>query len=116
MSKGLSIVATRPDALAMFRTWLADRALIRIEFRFRLFAATFRARVITVAEASVAFMADDRLAELVLPLPPDVRFRFLDLRGFPEEKDFERMLVMFYPVGPDPDKWDQIVFAEVREH
>ena len=36
MSNGLSIIADRAEVLAMFRTWLADRALIRIEFRFRV--------------------------------------------------------------------------------
>ena len=115
MSNGLSVPVERAEVTALFATWLADKALVRIEFRFRAFAATFLARVTRASESELRFISDDRWAELALPLPDDIIFRYLDLRGTPKGQKFERLIVLFYPFVSDPDESDQIAFAEVIE-
>lgn len=117
MSEGrVSIPATTGEAFSLFDAWRVDRALIRIEFRLRILAATFLARVSAVGDATVHFMADDKWAELVLPIPGrDVSFRFMDINEFANRAKFERLLVMFYNSSEDLSGVDQIVFAEVDE-
>lgn len=106
----------REEQVTLFRAWLDDAALLRVELRFKVLAATFRARITCAEEAELRFMSDDSNSELVLPVPPDAEFRYLDMRDYPEEaKEFVRMVVMFFPYDNDPGAADQLVFAEVIE-
>ena len=104
------------EVLALFRTWREDRALLRIELRLHLLAATFQVRVTRVESDQLSFMSDDKGSTLVVPLPPAADFRFLDLSRPPSTSEsFGRMLMLFYPFRKDLDESNQIVFAEQRE-
>ena len=119
MSEGrVSVETTRDETFDLFKAWAEDRALIRVELRLLRLAATFTVRVAVVVPGTpgeIRFLADDRWAELVIPIPGDVTFRFLDINEFTGGAKFERMLMMFYPFVNDPDEADQVVFAEVNE-
>lgn len=114
-----SIVASHPEAIDLFRAWQVDRAPIRIEFRLTVLKATVLASVISASDDQLTFSTDREWAELTLFLPRGAIFRYLDMRTVPEGGRFERIIVLFYPgVNPctaDPQKLDQVVFAEVRE-
>ena len=114
MSSVRAIPVSHTEALNLVRTWKAKGALIRIEFRFRILIATFRARVADVSDAQLTFVSDDKLAELVLPVPLVATFQYLDLRES-LARDLGRMLVLLYPFVPDPNESDQVVFAEIVE-
>jgi hypothetical protein len=85
MSSVRAIPVSHTEALNLVRTWKVNGALIRVEFCFRILAATFRARVADVSDAQLTFVSDDKLAELVLPVPPVATFQYLDLRESPGE-------------------------------
>ena len=106
----------RADAVAIFDTWRADRALLRVEFVFTLLAATFRARMVGASDAEIRLMADDTWAELVFPLRDDFAFGYADMRDAPEEADlFVRGIMIFFPYEGDPEQADRIVLAELVE-
>jgi hypothetical protein len=116
MSNGLSIEASREEAVTLFRAWMADKVLVRIEFRFRALAATFLARVTGADLSELRFMSDDRWSELVLRLPDGGIFRYLDIRDYStRQHEFEHLIALFFPYITDPDESDQIFFTEVKE-
>lgn len=119
MRGAASIAASHPEVVDLFRAWQADRALIRIEFRLTALTGTVLAWVSSASDDQLTFSTDRPWAELTLPLPRGAIFRYLDMWTVPEGRRFERIIVLFYPGSnpctADPEKLDQIVFAEVRE-
>lgn len=62
------------------------------------------------------FMSDDRWSEVDLPLRTDFTFAYTDMRDFPEEgKEFEHMVVLFFPYKGDPNDAEQVVITELKE-
>lgn len=105
--------AGRAEALAILRSWLEDRALVRIDLRFTILVAAFPARVVDVSDARLGLLSDDRAAELVLPLRPDFTFEYMDMRDFPSHSDtFDRMVAIFFPYATEPT--NSIVLTEFR--
>lgn len=114
-ASGFSVSCGRAEALAFFRTWRDDRALVRCELRLLSLAACFVARVTTVDADRVAFMSDDRTTELVLPLARDCEFRYGDIgRSHTLAHKYTHLLVYFPSHVGDPEQSDYIIFAERR--
>jgi hypothetical protein len=106
----------RDDAIAMLKTWAADKALLRCETHFGSVASFFRARAREASDTRFWAVADDSEAELVLAIGPDFTFRYTDMRDSPgEEREFERLLMVFCPYEGDPGDADSFVLAEIKE-
>jgi hypothetical protein len=119
MRNAQSMAASQREATDLFRAWQVDRALIRIEFRLRALTTTLLARVSAASDHRLTLRTEREWTELVMPLPSGAIFRYLDLWAVPQAERFERVIVVFYPdANPctaDPEKLEQVVFAEVRE-
>jgi hypothetical protein len=113
---GFTMRTGRSEALALFNTWLEDRVLLRVELHLFSVASTLNARLFEVSDTRLRFMSDDRWSELDLPLRDDFTFGYTDMRDFPEEgKEFEHLVVIFFPYEDDPDDAERIVITELKE-
>ena len=105
----------RAEALDLFRKWASEGALLRCDFGFAEFAASFRGRIREVAEESLKLSANDTVSELVLLLPDGLDFWYADPRGFTEEAEiFECGLTVSFParIGATVDT---LSFNELKE-
>ena len=105
----------RAEALDLFRKWASEGALLRCDFGFAEFAASFRGRIREVAEESLKLSADDTVSELVLPLPDGLVFWYADPRGFTKEATvFECGLTVSFP-GRIGATRDTLTFNELKD-
>jgi hypothetical protein len=106
----------RSEAMSVFRTWLEDRTLLRLELHLFSVAATFNARLTEASDSRLRSLSDDRWSEADLPLRKDFTFGYTDMRDFPKEsEEFEHLIVIFFPYIGDPESAERIVITELKE-
>lgn len=101
------------EAVDLFRKWRSEESLLRCDMSFPRFAATFRVRVVFVADDEIKLLSDDSFSEMALRLSTDCAFTYGEPRGFPEEVErFASSLVVSLAGDGEPDF---IAFTEIIE-
>ena len=102
------------EALLVLRAWATDRALVRCELRFRVLAATFDARVLSVTDQELRLLSDDERSQLTLPLRSDFTCAYGDLRtALIGGHTYESNLLLLFPYAGDPTEADAIHLAKI---
>lgn len=108
------------DPWKLLAAWSRAGTLLRCEFRFRWFAACFRARIRLLTEDRIELLSDDTRSELVLPLPPTVTLglgEFVPMPPPDDAADYGEIVVVRLRTTSssqsEPD--DEIYFIEVKQ-
>ena len=109
----MRVVIGREEALDMLRKWFEDRALLKCDFRFPLFAFCFRGRIFGLTDSEVKVASDDAFSELALRIPEDAEYGYGEPRDFPEEAASSKCGVVICLRSSADDEPDFITLEEL---
>ena len=106
--------AGRDEAVDIFRKWLAEQTLIRVEGKFQAFSFGLWGRVLAVTPTELRILSKrTESAELVLRLTPDLEFGYGDSRMANEQKQLSEGIVVFFR-SPEMTTPDTIALAAFK--
>ena len=110
--------ARREEILDIFHKWLTERKLIRCHGSFGTHEFSLKARISHLHDNQLRLMADDTQSELVIRIPDQAEFGYIDNRSITgrEAEDYIcSVMVFFGPIPPEGEREpDSIAFAELK--